>query len=343
MPEPPLVSIIVPAYNAERFISDALESAAAQTYPRIEFIVVDDGSIDRTKEIIERFTPDPRFEYIYQGNSGPSAARNTAFRHSTGDLIAFLDSDDILLPDRIEKQAAAFISDPSLDVCATNLSMISEDGAVLLPMWYEKYPDGLIADLKSTIFREIGIFLCTAMVSRSCFERTGGFNESLNRSEDYDLWLKIAQNSGRVHFLMEPLTKKRWVQNSQGYDGLEAYRSTVHALYDALKREQTSDGQRILKGSIRSFKSAINSTESLKCIPDNPVGASKKLITAWYYDRKRVKSLVAGLALLIPSFLGGKIIRPRLFDSMKHTLWDGLAWHPSGVEDQESADRIQDA
>ena len=102
MTPPPLVSVIVPAYNAVRFLGRALRSGLAQTYPHLELIVVDDGSADRTADVIRSFT-DPRIRHLAQPNRGQGAARNLGIRASRGRYVTFLDADDMYLPQKVER------------------------------------------------------------------------------------------------------------------------------------------------------------------------------------------------------------------------------------------------
>ena len=108
----PLVSIVIPAWNAERYIKEAVDSALNQTYPSTEVIVVDDGSIDGTRAILEPYLATKRIIYIYQVNKGLAGARNTGIRAASGEYIALLDSDDLFLPQKIEKQALVLKEHP---------------------------------------------------------------------------------------------------------------------------------------------------------------------------------------------------------------------------------------
>ena len=107
----PLVSVIIPAYNRDRYLAEAIESVLAQTYPAIELIVVDDGSSDRTAEVAQRYA----LTYHFQPNGGISAARNAGIALATGEFLAFLDSDDIWMLDKLSKQMIPFGTDLDLE------------------------------------------------------------------------------------------------------------------------------------------------------------------------------------------------------------------------------------
>ena len=128
----PLVSVIIPAYNAEMFIRAALGSAVHQTYQDIEIIVIDDGSMDRTAEIVREFmAQDPRVRLLQQANAGVAAARNYGVRMARGSLIAPLDADDLWKPTKIERQVACFLAtDDSLGLVYTWSHIIDEDGQI---------------------------------------------------------------------------------------------------------------------------------------------------------------------------------------------------------------------
>ena len=121
----PKVSVIIPAYNSSGFIEDALESVFKQTYRNYEVIVVDDGSTDKSAEIIGSFS-DKRIIYIYQENHGVSVARNKGILESKGEYIAFLDSDDLWLPEKLEKQVAILNNNKNTGLVYTDFDVIHE-------------------------------------------------------------------------------------------------------------------------------------------------------------------------------------------------------------------------
>jgi glycosyltransferase involved in cell wall biosynthesis len=122
-----LVSVMMPAYNAEQYIGQAIESVLAQNYPHWELIIVDDGSTDRTVDVAFSFT-DPRIKIIHQDNSGESAARNTALKHMQGEFVAFLDADDIFLPDHLEVTLNYLLSHPDRDAVYTDGHYCNQSG-----------------------------------------------------------------------------------------------------------------------------------------------------------------------------------------------------------------------
>ena len=124
----PTVDVIIPVYNRERFISHTLDSVLSQTYRNVEIVIVDDGSTDRSAEIIEPYLRHNNVKYIQQENQGPAAARNAGIVSCSGDLIAFLDSDDLWLPTKLEKQVDFLMRNPAIPLVHTSRSDIDANG-----------------------------------------------------------------------------------------------------------------------------------------------------------------------------------------------------------------------
>jgi glycosyltransferase involved in cell wall biosynthesis len=198
----PLVSVIIPAYNAEAFIRFTLDSVLAQTYQNFEVIVVDDGSSDRTPEIVESYAQrDPRIRLLRQKNSGVAAARNLAIQASKGVYVSPIDADDIWYPQKLEKQVHCIENaDQSVGLVYAWSVYINEDGEII-----GRY----IADQGYT-FAEGDVFnillyfnfldnASTALFRRSCIDRVGGYNCNLKAQnaqgcEDWDIYLRIAEH-----------------------------------------------------------------------------------------------------------------------------------------------------
>nr|WP_315488782.1 glycosyltransferase [uncultured Rhodoferax sp.] len=186
----PKVSVIIPAFNRERYIGAAIQSVLDQTYQDFELIVVDDGSTDGTNEIIRKFDS-IRLKLISQENRGRSNARNRALEIARGQYISFLDSDDLYLPDKLALQVAYMDAHPDSWMIYTSALCIDENGAML--------GDAYEATVSGWIYREIAFFvpvtitLPTVMVRRDVFDRLGRFDETLDRFEDTDMWRRISK------------------------------------------------------------------------------------------------------------------------------------------------------
>ena len=175
-----LVSVIVPAYQAERFLDEALESALAQEGVPVEVIVVDDGSTDRTAEIAAR----PGVRVVRQRHRGISVARNAGLARATGRFIAILDADDLWPPDRLSLQVQYLREHPAVGIVLGLTEIFLNDGDALPAHW----PHVLAGQ---AIPRVAGSMLAR----REAFERVGGFDESLRLCEDID-WLSRAKDAG---------------------------------------------------------------------------------------------------------------------------------------------------
>jgi len=198
------VSIIIPAYNAADYLKEAVDSVLAQTYKNIEIIVVDDGSTDDTRSALESYVASGKIKYIYQKNKGLAGARNTGIKNASGKYVAFLDADDLFLPDKVAEQARALEENPGYGVCYSDLLHFSEDGKVYHHRY--NYPSG---DIFEQLLHRQFVNPLTVVARRELFTKYGFFDESLRRSEDWDLWLRLARAGVKFYFLDERLARYR--------------------------------------------------------------------------------------------------------------------------------------
>ena len=203
------ISVVIPAYNAEKHIARAIESVLAQTRPAEEIIVVDDGSSDGTAEVVRSFGD--KVILIQQPNAGVSVARNKGIEHATGDWIAFLDSDDEWLPEKLKLQSEHLSRNPDLRWTFTNMSWDKERRGFVKPIHptdhlnknaidAECFEDYLTAYTQSFFASTI-----TLMIHRSVFDSVGLFEPGMKRAQDNDLWYRIAYQYPKVGYLSEPL------------------------------------------------------------------------------------------------------------------------------------------
>ena len=189
--ETPLVSVIIPAYNAERFVARTLESVLSQTYKNIEVLVVNDGSTDRTVEIVESFArKDSRIRILHQPNLGAPAARNCGIRSAKGEYIAPLDADDIWHKEKIEAQVECFLrSSPSVGLVYSWSMIIDEKDNPLTGIAHE-HGGNVLAELIYSNFVGNG---SSPMIRRSCFQEVGDFNLHLQGGQDWDMYMRFAE------------------------------------------------------------------------------------------------------------------------------------------------------
>ncbi|HCB30645.1 MAG TPA: family 2 glycosyl transferase [Acinetobacter lwoffii] len=199
----PLVSIVIPMYNRAHTISDAVNSVLAQTYNNYEIILVDDGSTDNTKEIISKYGDG--VVYVYQENSGPSAARNTGIRQAKGELIAFLDSDDVWREDKLACQVACFLDAPLVGIVASGHEIRNQNWELTQTTLLTEKEIGQIhrKDLYKNFFSTPSV-----IVRAKCFDEVGYFDETIRYAEDWDMWLRILQKY-ECYIINEPLVSVR--------------------------------------------------------------------------------------------------------------------------------------
>lgn len=203
----PKVSVIIPAYNSAQYVGEAVESALAQTYKDHEIIVVDDGSTDNTKEVLSPYTS--RIKYFFQENRGAPAARNFGISRSRGRYVAFLDADDLWLPDKLEKQVMALESNPHLAFVSSGTYAVNAQNQII-GVW-NKNPQ--IKENFGNLLENNFIYILTVVVRRDCLDKVGGFDERLFPSDDYDLWLRLAKRYP-FGYIDAPLAKYRIHQNN---------------------------------------------------------------------------------------------------------------------------------
>ncbi|MBI2048888.1 MAG: glycosyltransferase [Candidatus Liptonbacteria bacterium] len=202
----PLISIIIPAHNAEKYIKEAVDSALVQTYENVEVIVVDDGSTDGTKNVLEPYVRDGKIKYVYQKNTGLAGARNAGIRTARGEYIAFLDADDLFLPEKVAEQVKVLEENPDYGVCYSDLTHFTDGQQRKFFHHRYHYPSGNLFEL---LLHKQFINPLTVFARRSVFEKYGMFDETLRRSEDWDLWLRWSHAGVKFFYLDKPLAYYR--------------------------------------------------------------------------------------------------------------------------------------
>lgn len=216
----PTVSVIIPTFNRWPLVGAAIESVLAQSYADFELIVVDDGSTDDTSKQLSQFGS--RLRLLTQPNRGVSAARNFAVRHARGSYLAFLDSDDLWLAQKLAIQTAVMAQNPSVQICQTEEIWI-RNGVRVNPKAKHRKPSG---DIFTPSLELCLVSPSAVMLTRALFEQVGGFDESLPVCEDYDLWLRIAVEHS-VRLIDDALVIKRGGhadQLSRSVWGMDRYR-----------------------------------------------------------------------------------------------------------------------
>ncbi|MEW5806018.1 MAG: glycosyltransferase [Acidobacteriota bacterium] len=199
----PEVSVIIPAYNSERYIEEALESALAQTFPGIEIIVVDDGSTDGTASILKKY--EGRIRYFFQENRGLAAARNSGIKLASGSYLAFLDADDLFLPEKIALQKNFLDAHPEAAMVFSDFEYFG--GSLLRHPIPDSFKRG-----EGDPFIDLFLFNCiaipTILTRKESFDEIGLFDEELMAVEDYDFYLRLARKK-RIGFIDRVLARVR--------------------------------------------------------------------------------------------------------------------------------------
>ena len=243
------VSVIIPTYNRGWTIGEAVDSFLAQDYRDFELIVVDDGSTDNTPQVLDAYRG--AIKVFRQENKGVSAARNRGISEASGRFIAFLDSDDLWLPQKLSRQVEFFNTTPDALICQTEEVWI-RSGVRVNPKKRHKKPSGMIF--------EPSLALClvspsAVMIRRSLLEIVGNFDEALPACEDYDLWLRISCRFP-VYHIDTPLIIKRGGHEDQlsASFGLDRFR--IKAIKKIMESGFLSKGQ--YAAAVKTLKEKCN-------------------------------------------------------------------------------------
>ena len=234
------ISVIIPTFNRKKTLGRAIQSVSNQSLSPFEILIIDDGSNDGTKEWVKESFQD--IKYIYQNNQGVSSARNKGIKYAYGDWVAFLDSDDEWLPNKLYEQVKAIGSNLEIKFFHTNEIWIRNGVRVNQMKKHKKY-GGYIFDKCLDICR---VSPSSVLIKKEIFDDIGTFDESLRVCEDYDLWLRITSKYPVV-FLDIPLIYKyggHAGQLSKVNDGIESYR--IQSLEKIIKSGVLNNEQKLI-------------------------------------------------------------------------------------------------
>ena len=199
----PKVAVIIPCYNREKFIAQTVESVLSQSYPNIELVVVDDGSTDSSRRVLDNYKDRIRIlEHPGRVNKGQSAALNLGIRSTQSDYIAFLDSDDLFAPDKIEKQVAFLEAHPEIGLVYSNGHAIDENGQILYRIYDENHYEE--SDPNRVLLDCYFLLPNNSLLRRNVLSKAGLFDESFRSAQDHDMAIRVAEVT-RIAYLNEPL------------------------------------------------------------------------------------------------------------------------------------------
>lgn len=230
----PRVSVVIPAFNAKKWIAEAIDSVMAQSFEDYEIVVVDDGSTDGTEQALRDLVRSKRIRYFRQQNSGVSVARNRGVQESRGELIAFLDADDLFHPQKLRQQVALFDQYPDLGFVHSHFEKFADAGGEL----------GLrdMSQFQGRVYPQILqewsalMALPTLMLPRQVLEAVGGFDESISWGEDIDLYFRITREYA-IDLVPEPLCRVRVHAASASASKLGSAESFHRVLEKALQAD----------------------------------------------------------------------------------------------------------
>jgi glycosyltransferase involved in cell wall biosynthesis len=202
----PLVSIIIPAYNAEKYIGETIESALNQSFADFELIIVEDGSTDNTRAVIDSYC-DPRIVVFPQANAGVAAARNRGIKAARGAYIALLDNDDLWVPHCLETAVRFLEDNPEVSIAFSD-SLFFGESKFAGRRFQEVYPPSAPITFAKFASRESNIPIC-AIFRREVFEKVGYFDVKIHGAEDFDFWLRALRAGCRIEPIREVLTYYR--------------------------------------------------------------------------------------------------------------------------------------
>jgi glycosyltransferase involved in cell wall biosynthesis len=296
------VSVVIPAYNAESFLPETLASVEAQTYADWEVIVADDASTDRTAEVVE--SRSGRFRLVRsEVNEGPAGARNRALRESSGELVAFLDADDLWRPTFLEHVITRYDQGREL---GARVGVVSCDAVVLGPDG--DHSSTFLGLIGSPDRLTLGAMLVTnpihagALVSRATLDEVGDFCEELFGTEDYDLWLRIFEAGYEIVVLPEPLYVYR-VQPTSVSSNLPRMARSLQATY-----------RRALE------RGALNSRERRIAERQFRLQRALEQVGEAIADRRAGRSSLGRVARHVPLFVRVAIENPDRWGSAVRTL-----------------------
>jgi len=258
--ERPLISVVIPTWNSAGYLPATLDSVLAQTWPQVEIIIVDDGSTDDTETVLAPYAD--RVVYVWQENwGGPSRPRNAAIARSTGQYIAFFDSDDLMDPEKLAAAAAVLQAHPEVDFTFSNFREIDETGAVLTPDFLAPYTNfrrittfhqggdlGLLSGREAYTELLAANFVGTSSVvcRREVFDRVGPFDETMLNADDVDMWRRVAYAGSGFAFINRVLHSYR--KRAGGVTMRGAARRLPAVLHSLRKQAalDLSDGERQL-------------------------------------------------------------------------------------------------
>lgn len=267
----PLVSVIIPTWNAAAFLPTTLETVFSQTWPALEIIVVDDGSTDNTAELLAEYGGKIKVLHL-ENSGGPSRPRNCGVKNATGEYIAFFDSDDLMEPEKISQAMEVFATHPEVGFLSSNFRSIDVDGCVLKDDYLSEYTV-FRKDLQTSELPGVGLlpgalafknlirtnFVGTSSVvcRRECLMGTGPFVEEMKNSDDIEMWRRLAHNGCTFAFLDKVLHSYRITPGGITARGTGRFSSVIMGLERHITNCSREEDRRYIKNQVSRLHLAI--------------------------------------------------------------------------------------
>jgi glycosyltransferase involved in cell wall biosynthesis len=311
--EAPRVSIVIPAYNVAPYIGETLATVFAQTFTDFEVIIVNDGSPD-TAEFERAIVPyRERIRYLKQENRGASAARNAGLRAASGELIAFLDADDLWLPNYLSEQLK-FISEYGCDLaCADALIIgVSADAgqSYMDSLMSTSPPEGLVTFLE-LVNADRSLITSGVVVRRELVLEVGLFDEALRNAQDFDLWLRLARHGARLAYQRKVLLSYRSRPNSLSGDAINSHQRELRVFDKIEQSYEFTPAERAEVGAVIKSRRALLEYElgKLYLVPGDFDRARQSFANANNLRRSWKARLALCLTHVAPGLLRGLYLR----------------------------------
>ena len=237
-----LVSVVIATYNMGRYLPQAVQSVLSQSYTNVEVQIVDDGSSDDTSAIVEQWREEPRVRVHRQENCGQARAKNQGMALSRGRFVAFLDADDLWLPEKLARQMPLFKGHPEIGVVYSDFQCVDGDGKPLL----QDPPRMRRGWVSGALLIENFIGYSAGVVRRECLERYGGFDETLRMGIDYDLWLRLSAHY-QFDFVPEQTVQYRIWSGQMSKNYRRRYESAIRIMEDFIDNNPGLVPRRVIR------------------------------------------------------------------------------------------------
>ncbi|MEI6580868.1 MAG: glycosyltransferase [bacterium] len=305
----PKVSIIIPVYNGEDYVREAIDSALAQTYKNIEIIVINDGSKDNTEKIVKEYGDNVR--YFYKDNGGVASALNTGIEKMEGEYFSWLSHDDVYYPNKISKQINSIRENQEIFIVYSNVEYIDENSKFINKTIHERYHS--LSKLNMGLYPVIkGVANgCSMLINKKCFDKVGLFNEKLLTANDYDMWFRMFR-SNKIKFMPEVLIKYR-LHKKQGTSTIKTYNNESDELWSVVINSLSIDEILGIESSVYLFFAKF--AEQMKA-----AGFEKAYNLSLGYAEQNNPQNKVKLSVVMPSYNSKKYIAKSIASILEQTF-----------------------